>query len=191
MPTRMALAKAAINSIDVAINQHLKALKPKTRIETRAHGRPVESSVWRLHQEQEAGKALLIPRRSKAIAELVRRCPSHQPAPSRPCGCCGLGPASAAWPRWVRIPFHRHRADLRKLLYLSGGIAPWTVFLFLASSRSNPAPGRLRPATIRLSCAASPRCCSRPGSSKPTSPATTAPRPWACRSILEPAGPWA
>jgi len=35
MPTRMALGKAAINSIDVAINQDLKALKPKARIETR------------------------------------------------------------------------------------------------------------------------------------------------------------
>ena len=35
MPTRMALGKAAINSIDVAINQDLKALKPKTRIDTR------------------------------------------------------------------------------------------------------------------------------------------------------------
>ena len=35
MPTRMALGKAAINSIDVAINQDLKALKPKARIDTR------------------------------------------------------------------------------------------------------------------------------------------------------------
>jgi len=35
MPTRMALGKAAINSIDVAINQDLKALKPKTMIDTR------------------------------------------------------------------------------------------------------------------------------------------------------------
>jgi restriction endonuclease S subunit len=35
MPTRMALGKAAINSVDVAINQDLKALKPKTRIDTR------------------------------------------------------------------------------------------------------------------------------------------------------------
>jgi type I restriction enzyme S subunit len=35
MPTRMALGKAAINSIDVAINQDLKALKPKTSIDTR------------------------------------------------------------------------------------------------------------------------------------------------------------
>ena len=35
MPTRMALGKAAINSIDVAINQDLKALMPKTRIDTR------------------------------------------------------------------------------------------------------------------------------------------------------------
>ena len=35
MPTRMALGKAAINSIDVAINQDLKALKTKTRIDTR------------------------------------------------------------------------------------------------------------------------------------------------------------
>jgi len=35
MPTRMAPGKAAINSIDVAINQDLKALKPKARIETR------------------------------------------------------------------------------------------------------------------------------------------------------------
>jgi type I restriction enzyme S subunit len=35
MPTRMALGKAAINSIDVAINQDLKALKPTARIDTR------------------------------------------------------------------------------------------------------------------------------------------------------------
>ena len=35
MPTRMALGKAAINSIDIAINQDLKALKPKVRIDTR------------------------------------------------------------------------------------------------------------------------------------------------------------
>jgi type I restriction enzyme, S subunit len=35
MPTRMALGKAAINSIDVAINQDLKALKPKTKIDAR------------------------------------------------------------------------------------------------------------------------------------------------------------
>lgn len=35
MPTRMALGKAAINSIDVAINQDLKALKPKREVDTR------------------------------------------------------------------------------------------------------------------------------------------------------------
>jgi type I restriction enzyme S subunit len=35
MPTRMSLGKAAINSIDIAINQDLKALKPKARIDTR------------------------------------------------------------------------------------------------------------------------------------------------------------
>ena len=35
IPTRMALGKAAINSIDVAINQDLKALKPKQPINTR------------------------------------------------------------------------------------------------------------------------------------------------------------
>lgn len=35
MPTRMALGKAAINSIDVAINQDLKALKPKRQVHTR------------------------------------------------------------------------------------------------------------------------------------------------------------
>ncbi|QVV67981.1 restriction endonuclease subunit S [Synechococcus sp. LA31] len=35
IPTRMALGKAAINSIDVAINQDLKALKPKGEILTR------------------------------------------------------------------------------------------------------------------------------------------------------------
>ena len=35
MPTRMALGKAAINSIDVAINQDLKALKPKRQVDTR------------------------------------------------------------------------------------------------------------------------------------------------------------
>jgi type I restriction enzyme S subunit len=35
IPTRMALGKAAINSIDVAINQDLKALKPKIQIDTR------------------------------------------------------------------------------------------------------------------------------------------------------------
>ena len=35
MPTRMELGKSAINSINVAINQDLKALKPKTRIDTR------------------------------------------------------------------------------------------------------------------------------------------------------------
>ena len=35
MPTRMALGKAAINSIDVAINQDLKALRPKAQVDTR------------------------------------------------------------------------------------------------------------------------------------------------------------
>lgn len=35
IPTRMALGKAAINSIDVAINQDLKALKPKCQVDTR------------------------------------------------------------------------------------------------------------------------------------------------------------
>ena len=35
IPTRMALGKAAINSIDVAINQDLKALKPKSEILSR------------------------------------------------------------------------------------------------------------------------------------------------------------
>jgi len=35
MPTRMALGKAAINSIDVAINQDLKALRLRIRIDTR------------------------------------------------------------------------------------------------------------------------------------------------------------
>lgn len=35
MPTRMALGKVAVNSIDVAINQDLKALKPKREVDTR------------------------------------------------------------------------------------------------------------------------------------------------------------
>ena len=107
----------------------------------------------------------------------------------RPSGCCGLGPASAAWLRWVRIPFHRHRADPRRDLYLSGGNAPWTVFPFPTSSRLNPAPGRLRPAMIRSSCAASPKCGSRPGSSNQTSLATTAPRP--AEPALSLHAPWA
>jgi hypothetical protein len=47
----------------------------------------------------------------------------------------------------------------------------------------------LRPAMIRSSCAASPRCGSRPGSSNQTSLTNMAPRPWACRASPEPARP--
>ena len=95
-------------------------------------------------------------------------------------GWSGIGRGTDSHPRTAGLP--------HKVLFHNEGDAPWTVFPSRGSSRSNPAPGPLRPATTPWNCAASPRCCSRPGSSNRISPATTAPRPWDCRAILKPSG---
>ena len=57
MPTRMALGKAAINSIDVAINQDLKALKPKIQVDARYL---LHAILSKAHEIQSLGKGATV-----------------------------------------------------------------------------------------------------------------------------------
>jgi hypothetical protein len=99
IPTRMALGKAAINTIDVAINQDLRALVPKQPIDT----------AYLLHSMLGYSKSPFHPcpsrsglrgfwmRRTPCGPNAARPSPSSTPFSNPPSSTCSVTPSPIRW----------------------------------------------------------------------------------------------